>query len=91
MTYPEPESEWYNLSFNFKVVGHELDMSEQPSSGLLRGLAQAVAYLLLPVEDYRGIQVYASGLKVSEGTPFTDELLDSAMSEFEKDEKSDPE
>jgi hypothetical protein len=91
VTSPEIESEWYNISFNFKVVGTELDMSEQPSTGLLRGLAQAVAYLLLPVEDYSGIQVYASGLSVTDGTPFTDAFLDSALSQWEKDDKSNPE
>lgn len=78
----EPESEWLTVSFNIKILGTTVaPVAGEDRVNLLRGLAQAATYLLLPDSDYTGIKVLASGLKVRETSLFTDEMLDEWLAE----------
>ena len=83
MTEP-PESDWYNISFSFKIVGAEVQLSDADSRTLLRGLAQTVGVLLLPDSDYKGVKVYAGDFKIANAELFTDEMLNRILDEWDK-------
>jgi hypothetical protein len=91
MTMPEPESEWLNVSFDFKIVGADF---EWPPPGerkeLLRNLVRALAWTLLPDSDYTGVKVFTGNLKLKQTTLFSDELLDRVLSDWEESSGDEP-
>lgn len=78
-----PETEWLTVSFDFKIVGAEVSMPDyEARRDLLRGLGQAVAYLLMPESDFAGVKVYASRLSLKPTDLFTDEMLGQIMDKW---------
>lgn len=86
----DPETEWMNVSFDFKFIRTTADLSDVDRVALLSGLGKAIAYLLLPEEDYDNAKIFVKNLQLSRTQFLTDEMIDNAMEQFMREEGEEP-
>lgn len=84
------ETEWVNLSLDFKFLRAELDLDEIDQVKLLSGLGKAVAYLLLSEEEWGTARIFVKGLKLTPTEFITDDMIGKALDQFLEDDGEEP-
>lgn len=87
----EPETEWMNVSFDFKFLRLTgLDLDDVDRVQLLSGLGKAIAYLLLPEDSYDSVRIFVKNLELKETQFLTDDVINKAIDRFFDEEGEEP-
>ena len=84
------ETAWMHVSFDFKFLRSTFELDDVDEKKLLLGLGRAIAYLLLPDEEYPNTKVFVRNLDLNETDFLSDEDIIRALNEFGREDGEEP-